>query len=628
MAQIVEVIGVGDVEFPDGMSKEAIGLALQKLPKPKFVPTAENRGNVINSDVPTIVGSRPNDVNPQPAQAPRTMTDYVKALYEVPATVATGAVAPFIGVGAGMIENIREGTNKRVDRPELAQRFTYEPTSPVSQGAIESLGEALNVAKIPAYVPTIGTAARATTQASRATTPMVRGNLPSFDQASQTVKTAPTRIAELLREREAPAMSGVGAAEVPEVMQRIQLGRNLRVPMQFSKGEVTRELGQQAFEAETPKNFPDIGKPLLEGKAQRNDTILKNFDAYVDATGKETYGLRETGKVVDRALVNQVNRVKEKINEAYTLARESGETQEPIPYAPLKAYIEQQTPTVRSKLAPILDAVDEQIKVNDPQGTGAISINQLEDIYQFINKNFDPTDAVSSGHVRQMKNLINTVTEGKGGENYQAARALRTKYGREFENIGAIDKLLRTKKGTEDRAVAFEDVFKHSVLDGSLDDVQAIGRTLKKAGPEGEQAWRELQGQTIEHIKDQVTRNIDTDMFGNPVVSPAKYKSIVRELDQDGKLDYLFGKKGAQEIRDLLEATILVNAPVKGAVNQSNTASAFIRAMDKIKASPLARLPLVKSSADYGIRREMKKQVEESLNFDPKDVAKELRKGK
>jgi hypothetical protein len=117
-------------------------------------------------------------------------------------------------------------------------------------------------------------------------------------------------------------------------------------------------------------------------------------------------------------------------------------------------------------------------------------------------------------------------------------------------------------------------------------------------------------------------------MFGNPVVSPAKFKSIVRELDQDGKLDYLFGKKGAQELRDLLETTILVNAPLKGAVNQSNTASAFIRAMDKIKASPLARLPLVKSSADYGIRREMSKQVEESLNFDPNAVAKELRKGK
>jgi hypothetical protein len=586
-----------------------------------------DRGNIINIDVPTVVGTRPNAVNSQPAQTPRTLPDYAKALYEVPATVLSGAVAPFIGVGAGIAENIRQGTNQRVDRPELAQRFTYEPTSPVSQVALENLGSALEASKIPAYVPSAGRLATATRQGVTTATPIVSGNLPSFDEFKGGVQTAPSRIAGLLREREAP-LSGVGAAQVPEVAQRVQLAQGLRVPVQLSKGEATRELGQQAFESEIPKSFPEIGKPLLEGKAQRNDNILQNFDAYVDATGKETFGLRETGKVVDKALVNQVNRVKEKINEAYELARTKGETQEPVDYAPLRTYIEQQTPTVRSKLAPILDAVDEQIKVNDPQGTGQISINQLEDIYQFINKNFDPTDAVANTHVRQMKNLINTVTEGKGGENYQAARALRTKFGREFENIGAIDKLLRTKKGTEDRAVAFEDVFKHSVLDGSLDDVQAIGRTLKKAGPEGEQAWRELQGQTIEHIKDQVTRNIDTDMFGNPVVSPAKFKSIVRELDQDGKLDYLFGKKGAQELRDLLETTILVNAPVKGAVNQSNTASAFIRAMDKIKASPLARLPLVKSSADYGIRREMKKQVEESLNFDPNAVAKELRKGK
>jgi hypothetical protein len=605
----------------------------QKTPSPLggFNPDAylgiADRGNIINTDVPTVVGARPNAVNPQPVEQPRTMGDYVKSLYEVPATVLSGAVAPFIGVGAGMVENLREGTSKRVDRPELGQRFTYQPTSPVSIDALESLGGALDVAKIPAYVPTIGTTARATQQASRATVPMVRGNLPSFDQASQAVRTAPSRIADLLREREAP-LSGVGAAQVPEVAQRMQLAQNLRVPMQLSKGQATRELGQQAFEAETPKNFPELGKPLIEAQAKRNDVILQNFDAYFDATGKETYGLRETGKVVDRALVNQVNKVNKEIDELYTKAREKGETQEPINYGPLTAYIADQTPTVRSQLAPILNAVDEQLKKNDPKGTGQIAINQLEDIYQFMNKNYDPADAVANTHVRQMKNLINTVTEGKGGENYQQARALRAKFGREFENIGAVDKLLRNKKGTDDRAVAFEDVFKHSVLDGSLDDLRNIGITLKKAGPEGEQAFKELQGQTIEYIKDQVTRNIDTDSFGNPVVSPAKFKAVVRELDQDGKLDYLFGKKGAQELRDLLEATILVNAPLKGAVNQSNTASAFIRAMDKIKGSPLARLPLVKSSADYGIRREVKKQVEESLNFDPKATAKELRKGK
>lgn len=199
MAQIVEVVGVGEIEFPDGMSKEDIGLALQKLPKPKFVPTAQNRGNIINSDVPTVVGSQPNAVNAQPAQAPRTMGDYVKALYEVPATVVTGAVAPFIGVGAGIAENIREGTNKRVDRPELGQRFTYQPTSPVAQDVVESLGEALTDAKLPAYMPALGTTARATQQATRTTAPLVRGNLPSFDEVKGVAQATPTKIANALR---------------------------------------------------------------------------------------------------------------------------------------------------------------------------------------------------------------------------------------------------------------------------------------------------------------------------------------------------------------------------------------------------------------------------------------------
>ena len=75
MAQIVEVVGVGNIEFPDGMSKEQIGIALKKLPAPKNNP--QNQGNIINSDVPTVVGERPNAVNPQPVAKPTTMVDRV-----------------------------------------------------------------------------------------------------------------------------------------------------------------------------------------------------------------------------------------------------------------------------------------------------------------------------------------------------------------------------------------------------------------------------------------------------------------------------------------------------------------------------------------------------------------------
>ena len=631
MAQIVEVVGVGNVQFPDGMSKEDIGLALQRLPKPKFTPTPENRGNIINSDVPTIVGSRPNDVNPQPAQAPRTMTDYVKALYEVPATVLTGAVAPFIGVGAGIAENIREGTNKRVDRPELAQRFTFEPTSPVSIGALESLGETLSDAKLPAYIPALGTTARATQQAGRTTAPLASGNLPSFNQVTQTVKPAVNRLANALREQDTPNLSGVGAAEVPVANQRVQLAQGLRVPVPLRKGQATRELGQQQFEAEMAKTYPkDVGRPIIESNLLQNERILQNFDSFVDATGSQKAGefnLREVGKVVDSALVNQANKAKKQIGDAYKLAREAGEDAELVDVRGVQNYLNGLE--AESINAPIIKSA--KMKLDNLAKGGQISLNELEEVRKMVNALSGDTPS-NMAFGKQIKDQIDLTTVGKGGELYQKARKLRENYAREFENVGYVDKLLSKKAGSSDRAVALEDVFDHSIMKGSLDDVRSIGRTLKKAGPEGEQAWRELQGQTIEQMKAAVTKNIQRDQNGNPIVSPKQLDTFVKNLDADGKLDYIFGKKGAQEIRDLRDTAITVYSPVAG-INQSNTASALTQALDRIRGSALSKLPmgvgsLYEVGAEIATKKKLGKQVQEAVDFDPNSLAKELRKGK
>ena len=631
MAQIVEVLGVGNIEFPDGMSKEQIGLALQKLPQPKFTPTPENRGNVINTDVPTVVGSRPNAVNPQPAQAPRTMGDYVKALYEVPATVVTGAVAPFIGVGAGMVENLREGTNKRVDRPELAQRFTFQPSSPVSIDALESLGGALDVAKIPAYVPTIGTAARATQQTARTTAPLASGNLPSFNQVTQAVKPAVNRLADALREQEAPNLSGVGAAVVPDVQNRVALAQGLRVPVPLRKGQATRELGQQQFEAEMAKTYPkDVGRPIIESNLNQNERILQNFDAYVDATGAQKAGefnLREVGKVVDTALVNQANKAKKQVSDAYKLAREAGEDAELVDVKGVQSYLNGLE--AESINAPIIKSA--KMKLDNLAKGGQISLNELEEVRKMVNSLSGDTPS-NMAFGKQIKDQIDLATVGKGGELYQKARKLRENYAREFENVGFVDRLLSKKAGTSDRAVALEDVFDHSIMKGSLDDVRAIGRTLKKAGPEGEQAWRELQGQTIEQMKAAVTKNIQRDEGGNPIVSPKQFDTFVKNLDADGKLDYIFGKKGAQEIRDLRDTAITVYSPVAG-INQSNTASALTQALDRIRGSALSKLPmgvgsLYEVGAEMATKKKLGKQVQEAVDFDPNALSRELRKGK
>jgi hypothetical protein len=607
---------------PEGASKDQVIAQAQKLYKPT------TGGTNISSDVPQVITAQ-NRGSVAPVEAPSSMANKLKALYEVPAAIGSGMVSQpasmLYGLGRGAAQDISQGKMPTAESRDINYRQArevtqFQPTSPVSQDVLQGIGGALESAKIPPYIGNIG-AIPSFAQGAQAIKPMVQ-------EAMQTAKPAVSTMAQALR-KEAP-MIGVGAAEVPEAVTRTNLAQQLRVPVELSKGQAMRDLGQQKFEIETPKNFPELGKPLIEAQAKRNDAILQNFDAFVDATGKETYGLRETGRVVDKALVNAANKAKNEIKIAYDAAREAGETQQPLPYAPLKSYIDNQTPTVKRKLAPILSAVDEEIIKNDPKRTGQISINNLEDIYQFINKNYEP-GTPAGNYASEMKGLINQITEGQGGELYQEARKLRTKFGREFENVGYVDKLLRQKPGTTDRAVAFEDVFDHSILNGSLDDVRAIGGTLKKAGSEGQQAWKELQGQTIDYIKNQVTKNIDTDSFGNPVVSPAKFKAIVTQLDQDGKLDYVFGKKGAQEIRNLLETTINVNAPLKGAANYSNSASAIITALDKINESPLGKIPVLGSAskfvAEKGKESALKKQIMESINYKPEDMAKAL-KGK
>ena len=567
---------------------------------------SDKRGNIINTDVPTVVGQV---ANPPVAEEPkRSMREKMMALYEVPATMLSGAALTVPSALSAMVTG--EGPTA------MAQRNMYQPRSGASQDVLQSIGSAFEASKLPPVMPTgmLPSYAR-----------MVGGGKP---QVTETVRTMP----EMLRRQPQPTMAGVGAAVAPETVTRTKMAEQLRVPVPLSKGQAERDLAQQQFEIETAKNYPEtVGKPLIKAQADRNDAILQNFDAYVDATGKQTFGLEPTGRVVVEALNKDAQKAKTKVNETYKKAREAGETEQPVSYAPLRTFIEEQTPTVRAKIAPVLDVVNEQLTKNDPKGTGQISINAIEDIYTLINKMYEP-NTPNATYGRDLRNIINTVTEGQGGQLYQEARRLRQDYAKRFENIGAVDRLISTKPNSSDRVVAFEDVFQKSIINGSLDDVKNLGFALKRSGPQGQQAFKELQGQTIEFLKDQVTKSIDTDMYGNPVVSPAKFKSAVRGLDQDGKLDYLFGKKGAQEIRDLMETTILVNAPLKGAANYSNTSSAIIRALDLINRSPISKIPVVGNLADYSFQKAqeavLKKKVKESINYSPSKMAEELKKGK
>ena len=128
-------------------------------------------------------------------------------------------------------------------------------------------------------------------------------------------------------------------------------------------------------------------------------------------------------------------------------------------------------------------------------------------------------------------------------------------------------------------------------------------------------------------MREAITKNIRTDESGSRVVSAAQFDTVVKNLDKSGKLDYLFGKKGAEEIRNLRDTAILVYDMPLG-VNTSNTSSA----MDKVFNRLLQKIPLAGPMVEVGSealeKKKLTKQVEEAINFTPEKLADQLRKGK
>ncbi len=555
--------------------------------------------------VVTVVGQVPN---PPIVKPKRTMMENVKALYEVPATMLSGAALTI----PSAVSALATGEAPMA----MAQRNMFQPTSPVSQEVLQNIGSAFEASKLPPVLPTgmLPSYAR-----------MVQGTPPQVRQMGQTVQEAVPRMAQALRKEPQPTMSGVGAAQAPEALVRTQMAEQLRVPVQLTKGQATRDLGQQQFEIETAKTYPqDVGKPIIERKLDQNQRILSNFDAFIEPLGAKTaapMNLYEVGKVVDSALVKRVTDAKKQIRDAYKLADEAGETQALIDVKPLQTYLNGLEAEAIN--APIITSA--KMKLDKLAPNGEISINQLEEVRKMVGK-ISGSTPTNMQFGKEINNLIDASTEGKGGNLYQDARKLRANYAREFENVGVVDKLLSKKAGTTDRAVALEDVFNHAILKGSLDDVRAISRTLKRAGPEGQQAYRELLAQTLEHMREGITKNIQRDANNNPIVSAKQFDTIVKNLDSSGKLDYLFTKKGAEEIRNLRDTAITVYDVPQG-INTSNTSSALTKVFDKLLQKIPFAGPMVEAGAEALEKQKIGKQVQESINYSPSKMAEELKKG-
>lgn len=527
---------------------------------------------------------------------------------EVPASILSGAASGIIAPLTGLVNRATGGDVYQSNEAlgDALQRYTYQPRNEMGQQAVSTIGQVL--APFAGFMGELNALGR--------TAP------PAVNALSARATTAAPQIVNMMRRPAADQMVGMGAASTELPMQRQTLAQGARIPLAPSKGQLTRNLEQQQFEHETAKTYPEAeGKPLLLQQQKLNEDFLRNFDASAEAMGGEIYGetqLVPIGKVVDAPLVRRFKEAKAEVRRLYNLADNSGETEALVPYANVIEYIEKQPPTTRRSLAPILNATREQLKLNDPTNTGLISIRNFETIYQDINRNGGDTKS-NIYHSGEMKNLINENLTGVGGDLYKAARAENTKFMNEFENHAIISKLLRNKPGTKDRAVAFEDIYKHVVHTGSLDDLQLVKNTLLKAGDEGEFAWNQIRAQAANELKERAMANISKDAAGNTIPNAKALRNSVKQLDRDGKLDLLFGKEEAQRVRDLVQLGGDLYSPVPGTISPG-TASVYIRFLDGIaKNALISKIPVVRSvasgAAEMAARKAREKRVSEAVNY-------------
>jgi hypothetical protein len=421
-------------------------------------------------------------------------------------------------------------------------------------------------------------------------------------------------------------MRSASAAEVPLEQVRRQQAADLPVSLNITKGMATKDKAQQSFEIETAKN-PELGAELRQRNLELNQGINQNLDEMISQTGTklpETAWRSETGNVVVTALQKGYEREKQKVKNAYDAARARGEMNDVISIDPLTEYLNSQSVDVT--VAPVVGLI---AKEAERLGVGAgrlddgsfrlkpMTVEQSETLRQRVNELVDNKNGQDLRRASQIKQIIDQAQGQAVGPVFQSARKQRVQLANKYENLAIIDQLLDTKGKYKDQRIAAENVVNKAVINGSVQDLKNLRRVLSTAGEEGVNALNEVRAAVVRHVRDEATRNIGTDANGNPLISAKGMDNAIKALDRDSKLDILFGKKSADQLRTLNEVAkdVLVMQPGTG--NPSGTAATILAAMDMVISSgagmPAPILSALRVMAKRAKERKIKKKVDEAL---------------
>ena len=530
------------------------------------------------------------------------LADLILGGAETALTLGTAATGGLFGTIGGAITGAREEIKAgRFGTPAAAraigeraaagaQQYTYMPRTEAGMEQVQAIGQVAGLLPpvLPGALPT-GMLSQSVRQAAPIVSATALRGAEAVRQGTGQVvaaaKKTPTIVRESLGLDVAPTTQttrgSAGAAATPMGLQREQTAESLGVKLTL--GEKERDPSQLAFEKEAVKG--PLGQPLITRAEQNNLSIMQRFDELLDETGAEVAqkgDIAVTGNKLIDALSSGYAGAKAKTKAAYDKAKAQGELESPTSITSVADYLNQNAP--EASVAPILKVAREKgisLGIFEQMDDGTLqakpsTLADVELLRRSINKSIgiDPTN---KNFGRELKDVIDLSTEGLGGEAYKQARALRKQQAIKYEGRAIVANLLTKVRGRDDPKIEASEAFQKSILNSTPEEITFLRRVLFTSGKDGQQAFRELQGATIDYLRKEAVKSGRTDSQGRPVVDTGAVRTATEALDANGRLDIMLGKKGAQNIRDVNEVLSYINTVPPGTlINNSGTAATLM----------------------------------------------------
>lgn len=620
MPQTIRVPGMGDVQFPDGMSDEDITAAIQRNmreQRPKYLPSSPLTEGVSEAATNFATGA---------IAAPIAGLAGLGAM-------ATNAMGMTDTPAADVVRGV-QGALTYQPRTQAGQKtagaIAY-PFEKLAQGADYVGGKVAEVSDSPAlgagvnaaiqFLPSVLLAkglkgrAPAEAQAAAAAENYVRTRVPSLDWTALPDSFKAT-LADIAKDPR-----GLQSLD-PIALERQVLLNTLPEPVPATAGQLARDPVRLRNEGNVAAT--ETGQPIRDVHVAQNEALLKNLEILKRSQGGTATSAEQAGGTVQSALSRQLKAKQNEVSSLYKKADAAGETAQTVDATPILDLLKSKPDVTEygwaqswmnkmdvreakpPKPAPPQSSMDAYLLKEPPAQPAPpvpkISIRELEKLRQDagIRTRNGGTEAYYAGKLIEQ---IDALTEGKGGNLYAAARKARKEQADQFQNRRGVGQLVESETRTDPK-VALEDTWNKTVISGSIQDLRNVKSQLLSKGKtsaSGQQAWREMRAQTAQFILDQATKTVSNyegpGLTGTRNVSAAGLERAINRIGKD-KIVEIFGPDSAKVLERIQKATSITKTDPPPSFKGSSTVPNALAFFERF----LGRVPLVGDTAVGAIR--------------------------